>query len=125
MLFSLICSKNTGNSPFNEDNFIEWGISVGEKTSEVVRYFLQSGKASEQGYKPCISLMKLSERYGKAKLENACERMMAVSSTPTIRNISTFLKNGKNTVELKEKSSKGHGLTRGVAYFKRGGGNND
>lgn len=71
--------------------------------------------------------MKLSERYGKAKLENACERMLAVSSTPTIRNISTFLKNSKNKniVEPKEKSSKSHGLTRGAAYFKRGGENND
>lgn len=112
---------------YNEDNFVEWGNSVGEKTSEVVRYFLTSGKASEQGYKPCISLMKLSERYGKSKLENACERMLAVSSTPTIRNISTFLKNGKtqNAVEPKERPPKSHGLTRGAAYFKRGGGHND
>lgn len=112
---------------YNEDNFVEWGNSVGEKTSEVVKYFLKSGKASEQGYKPCISLMKLSERYGKSKFENACERMLAVSAMPTIRNISTFLKNDKtqNAVEPKEKSSKGHGLTRGAAYFKRGGGKND
>ena len=69
--------------------------------------------------------MKLSERYGKAKLENACERMLAVSSTPTIRNISTFLKNGKNTVESKEKLTEKYALTRGAAYFKRGGEDND
>lgn len=96
---------------YNEDNFIEWGSSVGEKTSEVVRYFLTSGKASEQGYKPCISLMKLSERYGKAKLENACERMLAVSSTPTIRNISTFLK----TAKLKMLSNLKKGLLKVMA----------
>lgn len=112
---------------YNEDNFIEWGNSVGEKTSEVVRYFLKSGKASEQGYKPCINLMKLSERYGKAKLESACERVLDITSVPSIRNISTFLKNGnaKNDTELKEKSSESYGITRGAAYFKRGGGNND
>lgn len=78
-------------------------------------------------YKPCISLMKLSERYGKAKLENACERMLVVSSTPTIRNISTFLKNGKTQkiVEPKEKLTEKYALTRGAAYFKRGGEDND
>ena len=41
---------------YNEDNFIEWGNSVGEKTSGIVRYFLKSGKASEQGYKPSASV---------------------------------------------------------------------
>lgn len=102
------------------------GNSIGEKTSEVIKYFLQSGKASEQGYKPCINLMKLSERYGKAKLENACERILEIASVPSVRNISSFLKNGntKNT-EVKEKYPESHGITRGAAYFKRGGGNND
>lgn len=112
---------------YNEDNFIEWGNSIGEKTSEVIRYFLQSEKAAEQGYKSCITLMKLSERYGKVKLENACERVLEITSVPSTRNISTFLKNGnaKNDKALTEKTRGGHGILRGADYYKRGGGNND
>lgn len=43
--------------------------------------------------------------YEKAKLENACDRMLAISSTPTIRNISTFLKNGKNQKIVESKKN--------------------
>ena len=46
---------------------------------KVVKYFLISGSVPEQGYKACVSLTKLSKRYGKKKLEAACERMLTFS----------------------------------------------
>lgn len=71
--------------------------------------------------------MKLSERYSKPKLENACERVLEITSIPSVRNISTFLKNGntKNDKTLVEKPRGGHGILRGAEYYKRGGGKND
>ena len=35
---------------YNESEFTSWGSSVGEHTASVVRYFLTSGKETEQGY---------------------------------------------------------------------------
>ena len=110
----------------NADEFREWAKTVGKSAEAVVRYFLTSGSAAEQGYKACVSLRKLGSRYGIRMLESACERILAFSSSPSIRTIATLLKNshesGKPTRE-KESGSK-YGITRGAAYWKKGGGGN-
>ena len=54
-------------------------MSAGPMAERVVTFFLESGKAPEQGYKACASLMKLGERYSKERLENACGRVLAYS----------------------------------------------
>jgi hypothetical protein len=95
-------------------------------TSKVVELFLASGRAPEQGYKACASLAKLEKRYGTTRLENACERILAFSSAPSVRNISSILKNGQDklaprTEEKALSSPNSYGITRGAAYFRRGG----
>ena len=111
---------------YNEDDFTAWGKSVGEHTAAVVLYFLTGGKEAEQGYKACASLTKLAERYGSARLEKACERLLSFSSTPSIRTLSTILKNGQDKLPVEDstataKSSVQHGITRGADYFRKGG----
>ena len=111
---------------YNESEFTSWGSSVGEHTASVVRYFLTSGKETEQGYKACASITRLADRYGAARLENACERLLAFTSTPSIRTLSTILKNGQDKVATPKKpeipkANTQHGITRGAAYFRKGG----
>ncbi len=111
---------------YNSDNFTEWANAVGPETTRVVQYFLTAGKASEQGYKACASLMKLGDRYGNKRLETACERLMEYSSTPSIRNLNSMLKNGQDKPVEKPKPQQPseqpiHGFTRGAAYFRKGG----
>ena len=108
---------------YNADEFKEWAATVGKSTEEVVKHFLNSGSVPEQGYKACVSLTKLGKRYGKKNLEAACERMLAFSSSPSIRTITTLLKNSKEpvkSVETTDESNK-YGITRGAAYWKKGG----
>ena len=112
---------------YNEAEFTAWGSSVGKQIDAVVRYFLTSGKETEQGYKACASMTKLADRYGTARLENACERLLAFTSTPSIRTLSTILKNGQDKVAAPKepeapRADTQHGITRGAAYFRRGGG---
>lgn len=110
---------------YNADEFIRWAQSVGVHTLKVVNYFLSSVQEVEQAYKACASLTKLGDRYGTDRMDKACERVLKYSSIPSIRNISTILKNGQDMLLCKETTSnkelKGHGITRGAAYFKRGG----
>lgn len=108
---------------YNADEFREWSKSVGRSTEEAVKCFLTSGNAPEQGYKACVSLKNLCKRYGKKRLETACERTLAFSSSPTVRTISTILKNSsgmKGPVPETDDSNK-YGITRGAAYWRRGG----
>ena len=110
----------------NQDDFRFWAKSIGSKTEAVIEFFLTSGSEPEQGYKSCSSLTKLSDRYGHERLEKACERVLLYTSEPNIRNISTILKNGQDKLapslpESDSTASTGGGISRGPAYYKRGG----
>ncbi len=70
--------------------------------------------------------MKLVEKGSKERLEFACEKMLELSSVPSIRTIAVILKNGKKP-ERKTTypaDSEKYGITRGTAYFKKGGDRN-
>jgi hypothetical protein len=115
---------------YNDDGFLSWAANIGTETLAVVKSFLKSGKVSEQGYKACASLTRLSDRYGHERIENACARAMSYSTEPSIRSISTILKNGQDAVKRESGSPKitvgnQYGITRGADYFRRGGGVND
>ena len=116
-------SKHREYMKYNADEFREWSKEVGRSTEEVVKYFLTSGSAPEQGYKACVSLKNLCNRYGKKRMEAACERMLAFSSSPSIRTVSTLLKNSKEEMTPAEDTdnSNKYGITRGAAYWKKGG----
>lgn len=120
-------SKHREYLKYNADEFRMWSKDIGSSTEEVVRYFLTSGSAPEQGYKACVSLKSLCKRYGKKRLEAACERMLAFSSSPSVRTISTILKNSKEEKKPDEENenSNKYGITRGAAYWKKGGDGND
>lgn len=81
-------------------------------------------KVEQQGYKSCASLMKLGDRYSVERLEKACEKALGYTPSPSLKNISTILKNGQDKVATtKVKSSvksTSYGITRGASYFKGG-----
>ena len=110
---------------YNAEDFKTWAMSVGPMTEKAVYHFLDSGKAPEQGYKACVSLKKIGDRYVRKRLENACGRILAFITTPSIRNISSLLKNERTLPDLSQpeqpKNINRYSITRGAAYFKKGG----
>jgi len=110
----------------NSEEFALWATEIGPKTLAVVQFFLTSGREQEQGYKSCATLTKLAERYGKERLEKACTRMLEISNTPSVRNITTILKNRKDTpvsgsADGKPPESNRFAITRGADYYSKGG----
>ena len=110
----------------NSEEFALWATEIGPKTLAVVRFFLTSGREQEQGYKSCATLTKLAERYGQERLEKACTRMLEISNTPSVRNITTILKNRKDTpvsgsADGKPPESNRFAITRGADYSSKGG----
>lgn len=72
-------------------------------------------------------MVRACKGYGTARLENACERLLAFTSTPSIRTLSTILKNEQDKVAVPRepeapRADAQHGITHGAAYFHRGGG---
>lgn len=62
-------------------------------------------KVEQQGYKPCASLMKLGDNYSLDRLEKACEKALGYTPSPSLKNITTILKNVQDKVAtVSEKS---------------------
>ena len=109
---------------YTPDDFRSWASGVGPNTLKVVSSFLESGSAPEQGFKPCTSLRKLSERYSPEKLEAACRQILTFSGDPTIRGINILLKNPVNSPGTSKKDRtvrRSRGITRGAEQFREGG----
>lgn len=54
---------------YNAEEFRRWSADVGKCTESVVKHFLETGKAPEQGYKSCVSLVKPGENRVKRSLK--------------------------------------------------------
>ena len=109
---------------YNTDSFLKWGEGVGSSTLLVVKNFLYMHKVEQQGYKSCASLMRLADRYGTERLENACMKALSYTPNPSLKNITTILKNGQDKVSVTKikanTESARFGITRGASYFKGG-----
>ena len=104
---------------YNTESFLDWGKSMGHSTHLVIKHFLFMHKVEQQGYKSCASLMKLADRYGTDRLENACAKALSYTPNPSLKNISTILKNGQDKVVLTSESAR-VSITRGASYYKGG-----
>ena len=112
---------------YNTESFLDWGKSMGHSTHLVIKHFLFMHKVEQQGYKSCASLMKLADRYGTDRLENACTKALSYTPNPSLKNISTILKNGQDKVVLTSESARvsnkeslKYVITRGASYYKGG-----
>ena len=61
---------------WDADFFLKKGKELGECSFEIMRRILESKTFTEQAYNACLGLLRLSEIYGKERLENACKRAM-------------------------------------------------
>lgn len=109
---------------YNSDGFRKWAEQVGTSALIVVNTFLSMHKVEQQGYKPCASLMRLADRYTPQRLESACTKALSYTPNPSLKNITTILKNGQDKVPKPSvgnlSKSASYGITRGASYFKGG-----
>lgn len=113
---------------YTKDDFLSWAAGMGPNTEKVVRFFLESGRAPEQGFKSCVSLKKYADRYRKERIEEACRQIQTFSGEPSIRAIGILLKSPVTATQTaKENSSsakaarRSRGITRGADQFRKGG----
>ncbi len=107
---------------YNEESFLQWGEDIGSAVGTVIRTFLHSHKTPQQGYKNCASMMKLADRYTPARLEAACAKALSYTPSPSLKNITTILRNGQDKVKAGKTphATGSHGLTRRAAREKGG-----
>ena len=67
--------------------------TIGAETGAVARHILFTKPHPEHGFRSCLGLIRLSEKYGKERTENACRRARTIGS-PTYTSVKSILATG-------------------------------
>jgi transposase len=70
---------------------LNWALSIGPATRDVVKWQLESRPHPEQGYRACLGLLRLAKEYSPERLEAACRRALAIGS-PRYKSVASILK---------------------------------
>ena len=75
----------------------------------------------QQGFRACLGLMRLGERYGAQRLEAACRRALAIRGL-SYKSVKSILKNGLDSEPLPEPVASTppieHSNVRGAGYYR-------
>jgi transposase len=109
---------------WNADRFLSWAENIGSNTVIAVRAILSSHKIEQQGYKACMALLKLADKYSVARLEAACARALSYTPNPSYKSIQSILQTGQDKVRKEEPimgndDSTDFGYIRGADYYRR------
>mgnify|MGYP001081372592 CR=1 FL=1 len=103
--------------------FRNWAAKIGENTAAVVELFLSSNKVEQQGYKACMALLKLADKYSVERLEAACAKALSYTPRPSFKSIQAILKSGQDKITETNISipsnTAEYGFTRGAGYYAR------
>ena len=108
---------------WNGERFIAWASKIGHCTEVVVRGILSSFSVEQRGYRPCMALLKLGDKYSVSRLEAACQRALTYTPRPGFKSIQSILATGQDKLRQddspEQKQTDDHGFTRGSSYYGR------
>jgi len=97
----------------------EWAGKSGPSVREVAKRIMVSRQIPQLGFRSCLGIMRLGEKYGATRLEAACRRALILTN-PNYKNIEAILKSGLDREPLKVESGLPplmHENVRGAAYY--------
>lgn len=113
--------KNHQLYEWNKDRFMNWASTIGPGTIAVLDSLFNRYKIEEQAYKGCLSILKLSDKYSQARLENACQLALERLTNPTYKNIRLILESGQDEVKYVKNDTQNedttYAFTRGEEYY--------
>lgn len=74
-----------------------WAAKIGSGTAEFVNHMINSRAFPQQAYRACLGLLRLSSRYGDARLEKACHKALVAGAT-RYQQVEAMLKNNLEEV---------------------------
>jgi len=100
---------------------VAWASQTGPATAELARAILESRPHPEQGYRSCLGVIRLAERYGPKRLEAAAARALAVRAY-SYRSVESILRHGLDREPLpKSRPARvhpRHDNLRGPSYYR-------
>jgi transposase len=90
-------ASHRAHKEWSPQRLIAWGEQVGAATGVFVTRVLTRYRHPEHGYRACLGLLSLARRYGRDRLEAACERAL-VLGTCRYQHVRDILKNNRDCV---------------------------
>jgi len=102
------------------ERLVRWASETGGATAAVVAAIMGSRAHPQQGFRPCLGILRLGKRYGNDRLEAACARALAVNAT-SYRSVKSILEHGLDARPLAAPVTAAvidHRNIRGAEYYK-------
>jgi transposase len=101
------------------ERVVAWAESVGGHVAELARAIMARRTHPETGYRACLGVIRLADRYGRERVDTACARAVAIGS-PSFKTVQSILKSGLDRAPLSESAPRAaidHDNIRGASYF--------
>ncbi|MFI5299366.1 MAG: IS21 family transposase [Polyangiales bacterium] len=96
-----------------------WAESVGPNVGALASALMRRRTHPETGYRACLGVIRLADRYGRDRVDAACARALHIGS-PGFKCVQAILKNGLDRTPLTEPQPRAaidHDNIRGASYF--------
>ncbi len=116
-------SSHREHRRWNPPRVVSRAKRIGVHVSELVDRLLSSKIHPEQGYRPCLGIVRLADKYGEDRLDAACRRALAFSAV-SFKSVRSILEKGLDRIEEEAESQTApveHGNIRGRKAFVNGG----
>lgn len=106
---------------WNKERFLSWAKTIGENTYKVTEGMFKRASVEQQAYNSVTSLLKLSDKFSKTRLESACALAYKHISMPSYKNIKAILNNNQDLKDNDEsnKTVKENSFIRGGKYYEK------
>jgi transposase len=101
------------------ERVVAWADSIGTSVGEVAGAIMGRRTHPETGYRACLGVIRLADRFGRDRVDAACARALSISS-PTFKSVQAILKSGLDREPLFEPPARtaiDHDNIRGASYF--------
>jgi len=107
---------------WSPSRMIERGRAIGPATAAAVERILDSRPHPELGYRACLGVFRLADRYGPPRMEAACQRALTLNAC-SYRSLKSILETGLDRQSLEPVAppalhSQLHANVRGAAYYR-------
>jgi transposase len=106
-------------SKWSPHRLIDWAEQSGPATAQPIDAILPSRRHPEQGYRSCLGILRLGERFGQQRLEAACQRALAINAR-SYRSVESILTHGLDAQPVtppEPAPGLPHANLRGPEYF--------
>lgn len=108
------------HASWTPSRIISWAAKTGPATAKLTEAVMAARPHPEQGFRSCLGIVRLGDRYGPERLEAACERALAVRAH-SYRSVESILRTGLDRQPLPaegpERTHPSHDNVRGPDYY--------